>query len=86
MWLTLARGRESTHPMDAVDVYEREVFAQIDRKRNDAYRSAVEQMARIRRLADTASEPERFHALLTRIRTEHKARRNLKALLDQKPG
>jgi uncharacterized Zn finger protein len=86
MWLTLARGRESTHPMDAVDVYEREVFAQIDRKRNDAYRSAVEQMARIRRLADTASEPERFHALLTRVRTEHKARRNLKALLDQKPG
>jgi uncharacterized Zn finger protein len=61
------------------------VFAQIDRKRNDAYRSAVELMARIRRLADTAGEPERFHALLTRVRTEHKAKRNLKALLDQKP-
>jgi uncharacterized Zn finger protein len=85
MWLTLARARERTHPMYAIDVYEREVFAQIDRKRNDAYRSAVELMARIRRLADTAGEPERFHALLTRVRTEHKAKRNLKALLDQKP-
>jgi len=84
MWLTLARARESSHPTDAIDVYEREVFAQIDRKRNDAYRSAVELMARIRRLADTASEPERFQALLSRVRTEHKAKRNLKALLDQK--
>lgn len=85
MWLTLARARESTHPLDAIDVYEREVFTQIDRKRNDAYRSAVELMARIRRLADTAGEPERFHTLLTRVRIEHKAKRNLKALLDQKP-
>jgi uncharacterized Zn finger protein len=84
MWLTLARARESSHPTDAIDVYEREVFAQIDRKRNDAYRSAVELMARIRRLADTASEPERFQALLTRVRTDHKAKRNLRALLDQK--
>jgi tetratricopeptide (TPR) repeat protein len=85
LWLTLARARESTHPIDAIDVYEREVFAQIDRKRNDAYRSAVELVARIRRLADTAGEPERFQTLLTRVRTEHKAKRNLKALLDQKP-
>ena len=85
IWLTLARARETTHPLDAIDVYEREVLTQIDRKRNDAYRSAVELMTRIRRLADTACQPERFQTLLTRVRTEHKAKRNLKALLDQKP-
>jgi tetratricopeptide (TPR) repeat protein len=85
MWLTLARARESTHPMDAIGVYEREVLAQVDRKRNDGYRAAVELMARIQRLADSAGRPERFQALLTRVRTEHKAKRNLKALLDQKP-
>ena len=85
MWLTLARARESTHPMDAIGVYEREALAQVDRKRNDGYRAAVELMARIQRLADSAGRPERFQALLTRVRTEHKAKRNLKALLDQKP-
>jgi hypothetical protein len=85
MWLTLARARESTNPLDAIGVYEREVLAQIDRKRNDAYRTAVDLMARIQRLADSAGRPERFEALLTRVRTEHKAKRNLKALLDQKP-
>jgi uncharacterized Zn finger protein len=84
MWVTLARARERTHPLDAIEVYEREVFAQIDRKRNDAYRSAVDLMARVRALADTAGQPERFETLLTRVRTEHKAKRNLKALLDQK--
>jgi uncharacterized Zn finger protein len=85
MWLTLARARESTNPLDAIGVYEREALAQIDRKRNDAYRTAVDLMARIQRLADSAGRPERFEALLTRVRTEHKAKRNLKALLDQKP-
>jgi uncharacterized Zn finger protein len=84
IWLTLARVRESTNPLDAIGVYEREALAQIDRKRNDAYRTAVELMARIQRLADSAGRPERFAALLTRVRTEHKAKRNLKALLDQK--
>lgn len=29
MWLTLARAREQTHPLDAIGVYEREVWAQI---------------------------------------------------------
>ena len=80
----LARARESTPPLDAAEGYEREVSAQIDRKRNDAYRSAVEVMARIRRLAAAAGEPKRFHTVLTRVSTEHRAKRNLKALLDEK--
>ena len=84
MWMTLARAREADHPLDAIAVYERQVFQQIDRKKNGGYRAAVDLMARIRRLADTAGEPVRFAAVLGRVRTEHKAKRNLKALLDAK--
>lgn len=84
LWLTLARAREASHPLDAIGVYEREVFTQIDRKKNDAYRSAVELLARIQRLGDAAGRPERFSDLLERVRREHRAKRNLKALLDKK--
>lgn len=84
MWLTLARAREATHPLDAIGVYEREVFAQIDEKKNHTYKAAVDLMARVRRLADDAGRPELFESLLDRVRAEHKAKRNLRALLDEK--
>jgi hypothetical protein len=35
-------------------------------------------------LAGQAGEPERFATLLERVRTEHRAKRNLKKLLDDK--
>ena len=82
MWLTLARAREQTHPLDAIAIYEPEVLAQIDRKKTPAYKKAVELMDRIRRLADAADEPHHFTDLLDRVRTEHWRKRNLKALLD----
>ncbi|MCY4632269.1 MAG: hypothetical protein OXE75_15510, partial [bacterium] len=83
-WMTLARAREKTHPLDAIDVYEPEVLALIDRKKTAYYESAVDLMERIRRLADSAGEPERFTGLLERVRTEHRAKRNLKKLLDER--
>lgn len=83
-WMTLARARETTHPLDSIAVYEREVLVLIDRKKNHAYRAAVDLLERIRVLADRAGQPERFAALLERVRTEHRAKRNLKALLDDK--
>ena len=83
-WMTLARAREATHPLDSIAVYEREVLALIDRKKSRAYRAAVDLLERIRVLADSAGQPERFTVLLERVRTEHRAKRNLKALLDDK--
>ena len=83
-WMALARAREATHPLDSIAVYEREVLALIDRKKNHTYRAAVDLLERIRVLADRAGHPERFTVLLERIRTEHRAKRNLKALLDDK--
>ena len=84
MWLTLARTREDTHPLDAIHVYEPEVFARIEQKKTPAYVAAVELMDRIRRLADTAGEPDRFSDVLERVRTDHRAKRNLKKLLDER--
>lgn len=84
MWLTLARSREETHPLDAIEVYQAEVFAQIEVKKNGAYRQAVDLLARIRRLAREADEPERFTGLLEGVRAEHSRKRNLMQLIDRK--
>ena len=82
--LTLARVREKTHPLDAIAVYRVEALAIIGRKRSNNYRSAVDHMERIRRLADTADEPERFTSFLQQIRTEHKLKRRLMADIDER--
>ena len=81
-WLTLARARQESYPLDAIDVYESAALAIIDRKKADQYQSAVDLMVRVRRLADSAGKPRRFASLLERVRTEHKAKRKLKSLLD----
>ena len=82
MWLTIARAREESHPLDAMSVYESAALAIIDRKKANQYQSAVDLLVRIRDLADSAGKPRRFASLLERVRTEHKAKRKLKALLD----
>lgn len=84
LWLTLARAREPTHPLDSVPVYEREALAQIDTKKNGGYRNAVDYLERIRRLAIAGGEPQRFDRLLVAVRVKHKPKRNLMALLDKK--
>lgn len=82
--MALARSREADHPIDSIDVYEPEVFALIDQKKNAAYKNAVDLMARIELLGIAAGTPDRFRDVLTRARTEHRAKRNLKKLLDAK--
>ena len=66
-WLTLARAREGTHPLDAIPIYQRAAATQIDTKKNGGYRTAVDLLARIRMLADEAGEPQRFSELLAGI-------------------
>ena len=82
-WLELARHRETSHPIDAIDVYEPQIFRAIGAKNNKAYASAVELMGRVERLANAAGVPDRFDAIVTVARTEHKPKRNLQKLLDQ---
>lgn len=80
----LARAREDTHPLDALGVYEPEVFSLVERKENATYRQAVQLLGRIRRLAHQAGEPERFEHLLGDVRADHGRKRNLVTLLDHK--
>jgi len=82
LWLALARGLEAGRPMDSIAVYEQAALAIIDRKKADQYQSAVDLMARVSSLADSAGEPDRFASLLARVRTEHKAKRRPPSLLD----
>lgn len=82
LWLPLARAREAAHSLEAIGVYQREALAQIDTKKNDGYRNAVKHLATIRRLADAAGDPGVFARILARVRTEHRPKRNLMALLD----
>ena len=81
-WLTIARAREESHPLDAIVVYESAALAIIDRKVAKQYQSAVDLMVRIGRLADSAGKADRFTSLLEQVRIVHKAKRKLKVLLD----
>lgn len=83
-WLTLARARESSHPLDAIPIYQRAVAAQIDTKQSSGYRAAVDLLARIRMLATKAGEPHRFSELLASVTAEHVRKRNLIALIQKK--
>ena len=56
-WLTLARAREAAHPIDAIEVYERQIPVLIGRKKNDAYAAAVDLMARVKRCPPTPAIP-----------------------------
>lgn len=83
-WMTLARARETTHPLDAIPIYERAVAAQIDTKKNGGYRAAVDLLARIRTLATKGDQPQLFSRLLATVIAEHGRKRNLMALIDKK--
>lgn len=82
--MALARAREPDHPLDAAEVYEDAALVLIARTERQAYERAVELMARIERLADAAGSPGRFSDLLERVRTEHRAKRTLQGLLDDR--
>jgi uncharacterized Zn finger protein len=83
-WMTLARAREATHPLDAVPIYERAAAAHIETKKNGGYRAAVDLLSRIRTLTAKAGEPQRFTNLLAAITAEHGRKRNLMALIEKK--
>jgi uncharacterized Zn finger protein len=82
LWITLARARGRDHPLDAIPVYQRAAYAEIDTRDNKGYRAAVDHLAAIRKLARHAGEPARFDGVLAEVRSKHKQKRNLMALLD----
>ncbi len=82
VWMSLARAREADHPMDSVQVYERQALADIATANRSGYTKAVRLMRRIERVCADAARPDAFDDFVTRVRIEHKAKRTLIAMLD----
>jgi uncharacterized Zn finger protein len=83
-WMNVARARESSHPLDAIPIYERAALANIETKKSGGYRAAVDLLARIRTLATKAEQPERFTEILAAITADHRRKTSLMALIAKK--
>jgi uncharacterized Zn finger protein len=84
LWLELARVREQRDPIGVIPVFVVEMQAAIDSKTKAGYRSAVKTLAHVRELAVTGGAPEWFDETLATVRVEHRAKRTLMDLLDQR--
>ena len=84
VWMRLAAVREDEHPEDAIPIFQREVERLIETKNNRGYADAVALIGHIGSLFDKAGSPNDFAAYAARVRTAHKAKRNLSKLLDGK--
>jgi uncharacterized Zn finger protein len=82
LWLRLAAARELDHPEDAISVYRDRVEVLIDRKNKGAYREARDLILKVRDLMRRAGSEPQFAAYLDSIRTAHRRKRNLVALLE----
>ncbi|OFW65653.1 MAG: hypothetical protein A2Y74_04030 [Actinobacteria bacterium RBG_13_63_9] len=82
-WLELARGREKSHPQDALPIYQRRVDPELDKKNIEAYREVVRTLQVIRRLMKSLGREADFTAYLEEVRSAHRQKRNFMKLLDQ---
>jgi uncharacterized Zn finger protein len=84
LWLALAKGREQSHPADAVRVYKGHVALLLRNTGDGVYREAVSLLDKIRTLLARCGEDAEFRAFLTEVRATHRRKRNLLQLLDRK--
>jgi len=85
LWLSLAEARADAHPDDAIPIYRRAVERAIDRTNKQGYRKAVELMGIVQQLMRKAGRPEAFEEYVREVRAAHRRKRNLMALLDDRP-
>ena len=78
--LQLAAVREKTHPADAIPLYLHEAEALIAHKSNRSYEEAFRHLKRIKVLHLHLDLSDEWVATITRLRTQHKAKRNFIAL------
>jgi uncharacterized Zn finger protein len=82
LWLQLASIREGDHPEEAGPIYQRRVERLAAEKNNQSYAEAVDVMKTIGKLMATMEPPGDFRAYVTEVRSRHRPKRNLMALLD----
>lgn len=83
LWLQLAARREKDHPEDAISVYRSRIEDAIERKNKESYREARDLIIRVRELMRRLGRGPEFAAYLDSIRSAHRRKRNLMALLEQ---
>lgn len=81
---TIARARETTNPLDAIDLYDERAFRLIGTKDPKMYAEAIDLIDRIRECCIHLDDSTRFVDAVHRARTEHKAKRNVQKLLNQR--
>lgn len=82
LWRELVVRREPDHPADALPIYQREVKALLETKRNDGYEAAMKLLGRIRTLMIRLGGERDFPAYLASVRATHGRKRNFTTLLD----
>ena len=84
LWLDLARRREGEHPLDAVPVWQGEIERILDAKKSATYAQAVDLIAWVQRLMVAADRVADFPPYIAQLRLQHKPKRNLMKLFDQR--
>jgi uncharacterized Zn finger protein len=82
LWTTLALEREKHHPADALRIYQERLGPIIAQGGQNAYREAVELVARIQALLERLGRAEEFPPYRAGIRAANRQRRTFLKLLD----
>src|SRR5262249_22599846 len=82
LWLDLAGRRETTHPADALVLYQRRIGKVLQTTQKDAYREAVQHLRKVKELMVRLERPQDFVTYLAGVRKEHGRKRNFVQLLD----
>jgi uncharacterized Zn finger protein len=82
LWTALALEREKHHPADALRIYQERLGPIIAQGGQNAYREAVELVARIQALLERLGRAEEFPPYRAGIRAAHRQRRTFLKLLD----
>jgi uncharacterized Zn finger protein len=82
LWLKLAAKREKDHPEDALAVYQKLIEPTLAQTNNEAYRTAVGFLRKIRELMSRLGRSDEFAPYLASIRAEYKRKRNFIKMLN----
>lgn len=83
LWRRLADARAEVAPAASAEIYLGQLDAVIAGTNKRAYAGAVDLLHRARRCLAAAGDVQRFDAAVADVRTRHKQKRNLMALLDR---
>jgi len=82
-WLKIAAARETDHPQDAIEIYQRITEHYVGQTSNDAYEQAIKLVTKVRKLMQQEKRSKEFKAYIEQLQTKFKAKRNFMKLLQR---